>query len=98
MATLGGARFVGLDHDIGSLEAGKLGDLIVLNSNPLQDIKNTLDVQYVMKDGVLYDAATLDEVWPEIVPFGPVPWKRTTDMGPRSRSLDHWDKHDGAAH
>jgi Tol biopolymer transport system component len=98
MATIGGARFVGMDHDVGSLEAGKLGDLIVLNSNPLQDIKNTLDMQYVMKDGVLYDAATLDEVWPEAIPFGPVPWKRTTDMGQRSRSLDHWDEHDGASH
>jgi Tol biopolymer transport system component len=96
MATISGARFVGLDRDIGSLEPHKLGDLIVLNSNPLKDIKNTLDMQYVMKDGVLYDAATLDELWPDAIVFGPVPWKRTIDLGPRSRSLDHWDGLDNA--
>jgi dipeptidyl aminopeptidase/acylaminoacyl peptidase len=92
MATIGGARFTGLDRDIGSLEAGKLGDLIVLNSNPLQNIKNTLDMRYVMKDGVLYDSATLDEIWPQTVPFGPVPWKRASDLGPAVRALDYWDQ------
>jgi hypothetical protein len=96
MATIGGARFTGLDHDLGSLEVGKIGDLIVLNSNPLQDIKNTLDMQYVMKDGVLYEAATLNEKWPQAIAFGPVPWKRTTDMGPRSRPLDYWDRAEGS--
>lgn len=91
MATIGGARFVGADRDVGSLEPGKLGDLIVLNSDPRRDIKNTLDLQYVMKGGVLFDASTLDETWPETIQFEPVPWKRTFEMGPRSRSLDHWD-------
>jgi Tol biopolymer transport system component len=98
MATIGGARFTGLDQDIGSLEVGKIGDLIVLNANPLENIKNTLDMQYVMKDGVLYDAATLDEKWPESIAFAPVPWKRTTDMGPRSRPLDFWDRQNATSH
>src|SRR5688572_22480724 len=71
VASLHGAHFLGADQDIGSLETGKLGDLIVLNSNPLENIRNTLDMQYVMKGGVLYDAETLDEVWPERRPFGP---------------------------
>jgi Tol biopolymer transport system component len=96
MATIGGARFTGLDHDIGSLEVGKLGDLIVLNSDPLLDIKNTLDMQYVMKDGVLYQAATLDEKWPQAIAYDPVPWKRTMDMGPRFRPLDYWDRAEGS--
>ena|GEM_PF-5433548 len=39
--------------------------MIVLNSNPLDDIHNTCDIRYVMKDGILYDGNTLDEVWPE---------------------------------
>ena len=47
-----------------ALEAGKLADLQVLGSNPLDDLENTVDIEYVMKNGRLYEAATLDEVWP----------------------------------
>jgi hypothetical protein len=46
----------------------------VLNSNPLDNIRNTLDMRYVMKGGVLYESETLDEVWPEKKPFGPYYW------------------------
>ena len=74
VASLHGAHFLGADRDLGSLETGKLADLMVLNSNPLDDIRNTLDMQYVMKGGTLYDAMTLDEVWPRKIPFGPHPW------------------------
>jgi imidazolonepropionase-like amidohydrolase len=74
VASLHGAHFLGADRDLGSLETGKLADLMVLNANPLDDIHNTLDMQFVMKGGMLYDAATLDEVWPRAVPFGPHPW------------------------
>ena len=91
MATLGGARFTGLDAFIGSLEPGKLGDLLVLDADPLQDIRNSLRLRFVMKDGVLYDAETLDELWPRTVPFAPVPWTRTQDLGPRFKALEVWD-------
>ena len=74
VASLQGAHFLGADQDLGSLEVGKLADLMVLNSNPLDNIRNTLDMQFVMKGGRLYDAMTLDEVWPRAVPFGPHPW------------------------
>ena len=74
LATLRGARFLGAEQDLGSLEVGKLADLLVLNRNPLEDIQHTIDIQYVMKGGVLWDATTLDEIWPEKKPFGDYYW------------------------
>jgi Tol biopolymer transport system component len=74
VASLDGATFLGAQEDLGSIEVGKLGDLIILNSNPLDDIRNTADMEWVMKGGILYDADTLDEVWPRERPFGPYYW------------------------
>ncbi len=69
-----GAHFLGAEQDLGTLEPGKLADLLVLNSNPLDNIRNTMDILYVMKGGVLYEAETLNEVWPTTTPFGPYYW------------------------
>ncbi len=68
------ARFLGLENEIGTLEAGKLADLVVLNANPLDDIRQTTDIRYVMIDGNLYDRSTLDQVWPLERAYGPHPW------------------------
>jgi Tol biopolymer transport system component len=63
-ATIFGAEAIGHEKDLGSLEAGKLADLQVLDKNPLDDIKNTNTIRYVMKNGRMYDASSLNEVWP----------------------------------
>lgn len=77
VASLHGARFAGMERDLGSLEVGKLADLMVLNTNPLTNIRNTMDMMYVMKGGVLYEDDTLDEVWPTAKRYGRYPWVNT---------------------
>ncbi|MEP2771067.1 MAG: amidohydrolase family protein [Fulvivirga sp.] len=61
-ATLNGANYLGMDDQIGSLKVGKLADLIVLDKNPLEDIKNTNSVKYTMVNGRLYDTETMNEI------------------------------------
>lgn len=64
VATIFGAEAIGHEKDIGTLEAGKLADLQVLDRNPLDDIKNTNTIRFVMKNGRLYDGNTMNEIWP----------------------------------
>lgn len=61
-ATINGAKTWGLDHQLGSIEPGKLADLIVLDRDPLADIRNTNSVIYTMVNGRLHDSATMNEI------------------------------------
>jgi imidazolonepropionase-like amidohydrolase len=61
-ATWNGAWYIGMDGDLGSLEAGKLADLLVLDANPLEDIRNSESIRYTMVNGRLYDSRTMDEI------------------------------------
>ena len=64
-ATLNGAALVGMEDETGSIEEGKRADLILLNSDPLADIGNCADLHRVIRDGRVYDPATLLPPSPE---------------------------------
>jgi len=73
-ATLHGAEIIGLADDLGSIETGKLADLVLLASNPLENIRNTNTVSLVMKNGELFQADDLSQTWPEEKQLDPLWW------------------------
>lgn len=74
-ATLNGAHYIGLDHEIGSLEKGKLADLIIFDKNPLENIRNSESIRYTMVNGRLFDTETMNEI----------------GITPKNRSLFYWE-------
>ncbi len=62
-ASLVPARVMGIDKEVGTIQKGKRADLIVLNGNPLDDIRNTRNVEYVITNGVMYNCA---ELWKSV--------------------------------
>ncbi|HUF18191.1 MAG TPA: amidohydrolase family protein, partial [Thermoanaerobaculia bacterium] len=61
-ATIYGARYMGMEKDLGSLEPGKLADILVLERNPLENLRNTEHIRYTIVNGRMFDARTMNEL------------------------------------
>jgi Tol biopolymer transport system component len=82
-ATIYGAEAIGFGNDLGSLEKGKLADILVIDGDPLEDLRNSVNLRYIMKNGRLYDGTTLDEVWPRQRALQDFGWR---NLGPTGLS------------
>ena len=71
-ATLNPARMLGLADSLGTIEADKLADLVLLEANPLEDIRNTQRIRAVIADGRLYRRADIDRLLADVVAMSPL--------------------------
>jgi Tol biopolymer transport system component/imidazolonepropionase-like amidohydrolase len=77
-ATSAAADKLGFSPELGTVEAGKIADLIVLDGDPLADIHNTEKIRWVVKNGVVYEAETMKELWPRERELPPFFWKTSS--------------------
>ena len=76
-ATINGAEYIGAGDEIGSLKVGKLADLIIIDGNPLENIRDTENVTHTMVNGRLYDTSTMNEVGNSAKERGQFWWENT---------------------
>lgn len=74
-ATHTGAWELGMDKDLGSLEVGKLADLVVMDRNPLENIRNSDSIKWVVKNGDVYEGDTMKQLWPVERPAPRFTWQ-----------------------
>jgi hypothetical protein len=81
IATIRSARYLGLDRQLGSLEPGKLADLVIMNANPLDDVRNARQIDMVMLNGALYRGEDASRVHPNPEPAGKIYYFRGSVSG-----------------
>jgi imidazolonepropionase-like amidohydrolase/Tol biopolymer transport system component len=80
-ATINPAQSLGFDQWIGSIEVGKLADLLVMDKDPLENLRNTESIRYTMINGRLYDAETMNETGNYNKPAPKFYWQNSRNAG-----------------
>ena len=80
VGTLYGAEYLGLDNWVGSIETGKLADLVVLDRNPLEDIHHSASIHSVVKNGEVFDGNTMNRLWPSPASVPKFSWQAQGEM------------------
>lgn len=93
VATLNGAKYLGMDKDVGSLEIGKLADLVIIDGDVLKDIKQSDKISQVMINGRLFDTATMNEVGAHPKTRKPFFFEGKNATGMSVEAISHGDGH-----
>ncbi|MBT5477804.1 MAG: amidohydrolase family protein [Verrucomicrobia bacterium] len=77
--TLHGAKYLGMDHDLGTIEVGKLADLIIFeeSADPSIDIRQSQNIEWVIANGRLYDAKTMNQKGNHSLDRHPFYWEQS---------------------
>ena len=84
-ATINPAIYLAMDGDVGSLEAGKLADMVIMNANPLEDIRNTDRISHIMLNGRIYEAGELREEFTGDAELNDFYWEGKAESAIRKR-------------